>query len=292
MVQFLEMYSNDDDDDDDDDEDDDKDDDEDDDEDDDNNDDDDDCDGDGDDVDIRKSASAYSSPICTPDYNNNNDASSSSNHSTVGDSIGVGNNNEYEVNDDDTKDANHEDNDDDANDCHDPFSYFPSSDKSLSSYQSSICDGTHSDEDYNNDDSNDYSFVYASSSPCAAMRNNHNAVLGNSNAINVSDNCNAVSGSDDDIMLSSLTNQSLQPNVSASDSSSFISPRCDPECNTHLKVKNYDVGEDSSDEWPSSNERVSSAVRGSASIPPKPHSFKPTTKSSFDVIRQPKLVSQ
>jgi hypothetical protein len=144
-------------------------------------DDDDDCDGDDDDVDIRKSASAYSSPICTPNYDNNDNASSSSNHSTVGDSIGVGNNNEYEVNDDNAKNANHDDNDDDANDCHDLFSYFPSSDKSPSSYQSSICDGTHSDEDH----SNDYAFTYASSSHYAAMRNNCNAVLGNSNAINV-----------------------------------------------------------------------------------------------------------
>jgi hypothetical protein len=153
----------------------------------------------------------------------NNDASSSSNHSTVGDRIGFGNNNEYEVNDDDAKDANH---DDDANDRHDPFSYFPSSDKSPSSYESSNCDGTHSDEDHNNNDGNNYSFTYASSSPCGAMRNNHNAVLGNSNAINVSDNHNAVGGSNDDIMSSSLTNQSQQPNVSASDSSSFINPHC------------------------------------------------------------------
>ena len=84
--------------------------------------------GDDDDVNIRYYASAYSSPICTPNYDNNVDASSSSNYSTVGDSIGVRNNNEYEVNDDDAKDANHDDSNNDANGGHDPFSYFPSSD--------------------------------------------------------------------------------------------------------------------------------------------------------------------
>ena len=55
-----------------------------------------------------------------------------------------------------------------------------------------------------------------------------------------------------------------------------------------MKIKNYDVGEDSSDEWSSSNELVLSVVHSSASMPPKPHSFKPNTKSSFDVILQPK----
>jgi hypothetical protein len=54
------------------------------------------------------------------------------------------------------------------------------------------------------------------------MSNNHNAVGGTFNAINDSNNCNAVGGSDDDIMSLSCTNQSLQPNVSASDSSSFF----------------------------------------------------------------------
>jgi hypothetical protein len=197
MVHFLEMYSDDDDGHDDHN-------DEDDDEVDEDNDNNDDCDGDGDHVDIRKSASAYSSPICTPNYVKNDDASSSSNHSTVGDSIGFGNNNEYEVNHNDAGDANHDDNNNDANDRHDPFSYFPSSDKSPSFYESSIYDGTHSDEDYNNNDGNDYSFACASSSPSGAMRNNCNAILGNSNAINVSDSCNAVSGSDDDIMYHHL----------------------------------------------------------------------------------------
>jgi hypothetical protein len=80
-----------------------------------------------------------------------------------------------------------------------------------------------------------------------ARSNNCNAVVGTSNAINVSNNCNAVSGSDDYIMsLSFTTNQSLQPNVSGSKSSSFIGPCCNLECNKCLEVKRYDKGEDSS----------------------------------------------
>ena len=235
MVQFLEIYSDD--------------------------------DGDDDDVKIRNYSSAFSSPIATHDYDNNNeDTSSSSDHRTVVDSGGVGSNNEYEDNDDNAKDANHDDNDDDTNDtndAHDNFSYFASSDESPSSYQSSVCDGTHSQENYNNDEDNNYSFAYASSSPCLARSNNHNALVSTSNAINVSNNLNAVSGSDDDIMSLSFTNQSLQPNVSASDSSSFIGPCCNLECNAHLKVKRYDIGEDSSDdetEWSSSDEHVWSVV--------------------------------
>jgi hypothetical protein len=37
-------------------------------------------------------------------------------------------------------------------------------------------------------------------------------------------------------------NRLLQPNVSASDSSSFIGPHHNPKCNTCLKVKNYHQG--------------------------------------------------
>jgi hypothetical protein len=43
------------------------------------------------------------------------------------------------------------------------------------------------------------------------------------------------------------TNQSLQPHVSSSNSSSFIGPHHNPECSTCLKVNRYDVGENSSD---------------------------------------------
>jgi hypothetical protein len=205
MVQFLETYSDDDD------------------------------DGDGDDdgdddvvtcglqhsLKIRNYAFDSSSPIATHNYDNNgDDASSSSHRSTVGDSSGGGSNN-----DNDAKDANNEDNNDDANDAN----------------ESSICDGTHSEEEYSNDEDNDYSFAYASSSPCATRSNNCNSVGSTSDAINDSNNRNAVSGSDDDVMSLSFTNQSLQPNVSASDSSSFIGPHCNLECNAHSKVKRYDV---------------------------------------------------
>jgi hypothetical protein len=132
----------------------------------------------------RNYASASSSPIATHDYDNNNDMLSSSDHSTVGDSSSGGSNNDYEDNDD----AN------DANDAHDPFSCFASSDDSPSSDPSSICDGTHSEDDYNDDDDNDYTFAYASSTSHAAGGNNHNAVGGTSIAINDCNNCNAVGG--------------------------------------------------------------------------------------------------
>jgi hypothetical protein len=87
-----------------------------------------------------------------------------------------------------------------------------------------------------------------------------------SNAINDTNNHHAVGGSHDDIMLLSCTNQSLQPNISASDSSSFIGPHHNPKWNACSKVKTYNVGEDSSDgenECSSSNKHVSSVVGGS-----------------------------
>jgi hypothetical protein len=187
---------------------------------------------------IRNYASASCSPSATHDYSNNNDnASSSSNHSTVGGSSGGGSNDDYEYND--AKD--------DAN-------------------QSSTCDGTNIEEEFGNHKDNDYSFTYASSSPCTTRSNNCNAVGGTSNAINDSNNCNAVGGSDDDIMLLSCTNQSLHPNVSASESSSFIDPCCNPKQNACLKFKMYDKGEDSSNgenECSSSNKCVSSVVGSS-----------------------------
>jgi hypothetical protein len=67
-------------------------------------------------------------------------------------------------------------------------------------------------------------------------------------------------------MSFSCTNQSLQPNVSTSDSSSFVSPHHNLEWNACLKVKRYNVGEDSSDgenECSSSNKLVSSVVGSS-----------------------------
>jgi hypothetical protein len=130
---------------------------------------------------IRSYASDSSYCNATNNYDNNNDdASSSSDHSTVGDGSGGVSNDDYEDNDDDAEDANHEANNDDAtngNEC-------------------SICDGTHSKEDYTS---------------------------------------------------LSCTNQSFQPNVSASESSSFIGPRRNPQRNACSKVKSYDIGEEPSD---------------------------------------------
>ncbi len=208
---------------------------------------------------IRNYASASSSPNATHDYDNNNDDG------------GVSNDN-YEDNDDNAKDPNHEANDDDANNAN----------------ESSIGDGTHSKEDYSNEEDNDYSFAYTSSSPFTPMSKNCNAAGGTSNAVNDSNNCNAFGGSDDDIM-----SLSLQPYDSASDSSSFIGPHHNLEWNARSKVKRYNVREDSSDgenKCSSSDERVSSVVGGSRSITSKPDSFKSITKLSVDgVSRQPVL---
>ncbi len=83
-----------------------------------------------------------------------------------------------------------------------------------------------------------------------------------------------IGDSDDDIMSLSFTNQSLQPHVSASNSSSFIGPSCNLECNAHSKVNRYNIGEDSSDgenEWTSSNKSVLSVLLAAvAPFPPSP----------------------
>jgi hypothetical protein len=52
--------------------------------------------------------------------------------------------------------------------------------------------------------------------------------------------------SEEDYTSLSCTNQSLQPNVSASESSSFIGPRRNPQWNACSKVKSYDIGEEPS----------------------------------------------
>jgi hypothetical protein len=98
------------------------------------------------------------------------------------------------------------------------------------------------------------------------MSNKCNAVGSTSNAINDSNNRIAVGGSDDDITSLSCTNQLLQPNVSASESSSFFWPRCNSKWNAHSKVKSYDIGEEPSDgenEFSISDECVSSVDGGS-----------------------------
>jgi hypothetical protein len=76
-------------------------------------------------------------------------------------------------------------------------------------------------------------------------------------------------------------------------SSSFIGPHYNPKWNACLKVKRYDIGEDSSDgenECSISNKCVSSVGGGSWSITSKPDLLKSITKLSFDgVSRQPVL---
>jgi hypothetical protein len=125
---------------------------------------------------IRNYASDSSSCNATNDYDNNDDdASSSSNHSTIGDGSGGVSNDNYEDNDDDAEDANHEANNDDA----------------TNGNESSICDGTHSEEDYT---------------------------------------------------TLSCTIQSFQPNVSASESSSFIGPCCNPQWNATRKSRVTTLG--------------------------------------------------
>jgi hypothetical protein len=139
---------------------------------------------------------------------------------TIDDGSGGVSNDDYEDNDDDAEDANHEANNDDA----------------TNGNESSICDGTHSKEDYTS---------------------------------------------------LSCTNQSFQPNVSASESSSFIAPHHNPQQNAHSKVKSYNIGEEPSDgenECSISDECVSSVGGGSQSITSRPNSFKSITKSSFDGV--------
>jgi hypothetical protein len=177
---------------------------------------------------IRNFASNSSYCNATNNYNNNDDdASSSSNHSAISDGSGGVSNDDYEDNDDDAKDANHKANNDDA----------------TNGNESSICDGTHSKEDYTS---------------------------------------------------LSCTNQSFQPNVSASESSSFIGPHRNPQWNACSKVKTYDIGEepssDEENECSISDECVSSVGGSSGSITSRPDSFKSITKSSFNgVSRQPVL---
>jgi hypothetical protein len=91
-------------------------------------------------------------------------------------------------------------------------------------------------------------------------------------------------------MSLSFTNQSLQLLVSVSNSSSFIGPCHNPEHKCCLKVNRYDIEEHSSDgedDRNTSDDSVSSVVGSSDSIPPKPHSLKSSTKSSFEVSTQP-----
>jgi hypothetical protein len=94
---------------------------------------------------------------------------------------------------------------------------------------------------------------------------NHEANNDDATNKNVSSICDGTHSKEDHTLLS-CTIQSLQPNVSASESSSFIGPHRNPQQNARSNVKSYDIGEDPSNcenECSISNERVSS-VGGSS----------------------------
>jgi hypothetical protein len=154
-------------------------------------------------------------------------------------------------------------------------------DASSSSNHSTIGDGSGgvSNDGYedNDDDAED------------ANHEANNADATNGNESSIRDGTH----SKEDYTLLSCTNQSLQANVSASESSSFIGPRRNPQWNACLEVKSYDIGEEpfhGENECSISDERVSSVGGGSQSITSRPDLFKSITKSSFDgVSRQPVL---
>jgi hypothetical protein len=127
-------------------------------------------------------------------------------------------------------------------------------DASSSSDHSTVGDGSGSvsNDDYedNDDDAKDTNHE----------ANNDDSTNGNESSI-----CDGTYIKEDYTLLS-CTNQSLQPNVSASESSLFIGTRCNPQWNAHSNVKSYDIGEEPSDaenECSISNETVSSVGGGS-----------------------------
>jgi hypothetical protein len=130
-------------------------------------------------------------------------------------------------------------------------------DASSSSDHSTIGDssGGVSNDDYEDNDD------HAKDAKNANLEaNNNDATYGNESSI-----CDSTHGKEDYISLS-CTNQSLQPNVSASETSSFIGPHCNPQWNARSKVKSYDIEEEPSDgenECSISDERVSSVGSGS-----------------------------
>jgi hypothetical protein len=94
-------------------------------------------------------------------------------------------------------------------------------DASSSSNHSTIGDGSggvrNDDYEDNDDDAEDA---------------NHEANNGDATNENESSICDGAH-SKEDYTSFSFTNLSLQPNVSASESSSFIGPHCNPKCNAH-----------------------------------------------------------
>jgi hypothetical protein len=128
----------------------------------------------------------------------------------------------------------------------------------------------------------------SSSAPSTIGGNDPNQASCTSNPFQPSINQNAFGHSDDtDVMLLSCTNNSLQQRISSSDSSSLIGLCHNLECNACAKANSYKVGNDSSevgnDCTSSSSEESASVDAGDPSIP-MPNSFKPSPRSSFEVI--------
>jgi hypothetical protein len=96
-------------------------------------------------------------------------------------------------------------------------------DASSSSNHSTIGDGSGGVSNVNYEDNDD-----------DAEDANHEAINNDATNENVSSICDCTHIKEDYISLS-CTNQSLQPNVSASETSSFIGPRRNPQWNAHSK---------------------------------------------------------
>jgi hypothetical protein len=157
-------------------------------------------------------------------------------------------------------------------------------DASSSSNHSTVGDGSGGvrNDDYkdNDDDAEDANHE----------ANNNDATNENESSI-----CDGAHSKEDYTSLS-FTNQSLQPNVSASESSLFIGPHCNPKCNAHSKVKSYDIG--------GNHPMVKTSVPflmymylrsvggGSQPITSRPDLFKSITKSSFDGVSRQLVLGQ
>jgi hypothetical protein len=131
----------------------------------------------------------------------------------------------------------------------------------------------------------------SSSAPSTIGGNDPNQASCTSNPFQPSSNRNAFVRSDDtDVILLSRTNNSLQQRISSSDSSSLIGLRHNLERNVCMKANSYKVGNDSSEVG---NDCTSSSSNESASVDaddpsiPMPNSFKPSTRSSFEVSNVP-----
>jgi hypothetical protein len=106
-------------------------------------------------------------------------------------------------------------------------------DASSSSNHSTIGDGSGGVSNDNYDDNDN-------AKDANHEANNNDATNGNESSI-----CDGTHSKEDYTSLS-CNNQSLQPNVSASESSSFIGHHCNPQWNARSKVKSYNIGEEPS----------------------------------------------